>query len=70
MTNLAKERLNPSNDWKIPIYDSIKSEKIVAYANEGHGMSDDWWDEIYELHKYNLLWAIYKTSSGLRKIIN
>jgi len=35
-------------DWKVAIHESKKSEKILYFANEGHGMSEKWWNDTYK----------------------
>jgi len=63
------ERLNPVNEWKIAIHESKNSEKVIAFSNDGHGMSDRWWNETYKLNQNGMLWGVYQVPSGLRRTI-
>ena len=56
-------------EWKIPIYESKNSEKVVSFANSGHGMSEYWWEKTYNLSQNGLLWGVYQVPTGLRRTI-
>ena len=66
---MKKERLNPANDWKVAIHEDKDSETVIAFANDGYGMSDRWWNETYKADQNGMLWGVYKTPSGLRRTI-
>ena len=55
--------------WKVAIHESKNSEKVVSFARDGYARSDRWWDETYKLDQNGLLWGVYQTSTGLRRII-
>jgi len=54
-------------EWKVAIHESKTSEKIIAFANRGHGMSESWWKETYNLSQNGLLWGVYQVPTGLRR---
>jgi len=54
---------------KIAIYESKHSDKAVAFATEGFGMSEKWWANTHKLQQNGLLWGVYQTPKGLRRII-
>ena len=56
-------------EWKIPIHEAKNSEKILAFANSGYGMSKEWWEKIYNYDQNGLLWGVYRVPSGLRRTI-
>lgn len=69
MSSIKNERLNPANDWKVAIHESKESEKVVAFANDGYGMSDKWWNDTYKADQNGDLWGVYEVGSGLRRTI-
>ena len=56
-------------EWKVAIHESRNSEKVVGFANEGHGMSKRWWKETYNLSQNGLLWGVYQVPTGLRRTV-
>lgn len=58
-----------NNAWSIPIYESKNSEKVIAFANKGYGMSKKWWTITQNLDNNGLLHGVYKTSTGLKRNI-
>jgi len=54
---------------KIAIYESKDSEKVIAFASTGFGMSDAWWATTHKLQYNGMLHGVYKTPSGLRRTV-
>ena len=54
--------------FKIAIYESKTSERTIAFANEGMGMSQRWWNKVYSLQNNGLLWGVYQTKGGKLRI--
>lgn len=54
---------------KIAIHAGKNSEKIIAFATSGFGMSARWWAETQKSRENGSLWGVYQTASGkLRRI--
>lgn len=58
----------PEN-WRCPIYESKDSEKVICFANSGHNMSEKWWSETYKALQSGMLYGVYETKKGLRRIL-
>ena len=54
---------------KLAIHESRNSEKVIAFANEGYGMSKRWWKKTFELNEQGQLWGVYQVPSGLRRTV-
>ena len=48
---------------KIPIHECKHSEKVIAFANSGHNMSNQWWKETFKLKENGELWGVYSLQS-------
>lgn len=54
----------------VAIYEDRKSDKVIAFASTGYGMSDRWWKTTFRFQENNMLWAVYLVPSGkLRRTI-
>lgn len=49
---------------KIAIHAGKDSEKIIAFATQGYGMSDCWWADTQKARENGCLHGVYQTASG------